>query len=118
MLPLLLYTAGLVGSVLGFAKYVDHRDKKLREEYEKEFKKYGGRENIDSVELVSINYKGKKKVKGRGIKVSSYADSWEEGEFELKFEAVKKGCDIILNYHKEGSVREGFSFEGIAYQKA
>lgn len=93
--------------------------KRLEEEAkkEREIDALGGKAKIQRIELVSANYKGKRKTSGSGIPVEGYGDDWDEAEFNLKFEAAKNGKDIILDVIKEGSRRDGFKFSGVAYCK-
>lgn len=96
---------------------IHHEYVKPEKEKHKRIEKSGGNSKVNSVTLISANYKGKVKTVGKGIPISSRSYDWETCEFELKLAAAEANCNIVTNVRKEGNRRDGFRFSGIAYRK-
>ena len=113
MLPVLLYLGASIvctGGLIGLISWALKKD-------QEHINRLGGLSRINAIQLISINYQGKKNTKGPGIPVSAYGHSWEVCEVELKLKAAEANCDIVINVTKSGSKKDGFHFQGIAYQK-
>ncbi|MBD5234200.1 MAG: hypothetical protein HDS65_08500 [Bacteroidales bacterium] len=110
-----------LGGVLvwGLRREIRQEKKRLKEVEARErlIASLGGEYKIRKIELISANYRGKRNVYGSGISVRGCGDDWAEAEFDLKLDAAKKGCNIVLDVLKEGSRAGGFVFSGKAYNK-
>ena len=111
--------AGLLalGGVLAWGLRQEKKRLKEEEARERLIASLGGEYKIRQIELISANYRGKRNVYGSGISVRGCGDDWAEAEFDLKLDAAKKGCNIVLDVLKEGSRAGGFVFSGKAYNK-
>ena len=105
----LAYGAGAFGLI---SHYLSKEEEK---KYQERINKIpGGLSRVKAVQFIHGHYQD---IKGIGIPVSAYGHSWEACKFELKLKAAEANCDIVVNVTKNGNKKDGFCFQGIAYQK-
>ena len=118
MLPVLIGLGAVVAATVGICYSVEKRGQKLQKELDAEIKRLGGMSKLNAIQLVSANYKGKIKVYGYGKSLSVSGYDWTDCDFEMRLAALRSGCEVVLQYYKTGSKKEGFTASGLGYRKA
>lgn len=95
MIPILLAAGALLASGAYTYYSLDYLSKEMeRYDYLKQ------RDSQRPVELVSSNYKGKKKYKRElGVVETEWYNSLSRAKYEIKEQARKRGGDMIFNVH-------------------
>lgn len=115
MLPLIL--AGALAVVGGAGLYYLEKYSEKKERERKQHEEYLKSRNISHpVELVSVNYRGRKKYSRIVASISTdwYA-SLDRAEDELRELARQHGCDMVINVTKEKDTKSEPTEKGGTY---
>ena len=116
MLPLIIL-AGALAVVGGAGLYYLEKYSEKKERERKQHEEYLKSRNISHpVELVSVNYRGRKKYSRIVASISTdwYA-SLDRAEDELRELARQHGCDMVINVTKEKDTKSEPTEKGGTY---